>query len=393
MGFILGILGLFFIENLWAKSVIMVSSLKGNAFASLMGRTWTLEGGEYLEDFTEILIEEGTQVTLSDYHQHKFHLSGSAHVKIINKVLELKRGYLWVQSSSDDHEDFAIHTANSTISYKNKAEAIISFDNASGKSQILVIGGFFSMRNLIRNEINQVIPAGHFSFIENHYNQGYPRTPTPVGQSSFKNVMNLFLEIHPLQEEERALVSGVHVKNTVTKGSRHLASVKPKSVAAHHRPAKHEGKIIFLKRKNHQSASIDVKGLLEEDLKRINRKNRRKDSHSTSHSHTRRSLAHKAPVRVKIFGLKQPSGVVAGLQTHANAAHKVNSHKHTIDPSSGHSPERGGNRSPASSGTLQRQDFEASLQEQQKIQTRHPEEMNQLIQDLESVKQDFETQY
>ena len=158
--------------------------------------------GDYLYDFSEVMTEEGAQVSFSDYYDHQFHLAGSGHLKIMNKIVELVRGYLWVQSYRATKIPFNIQTANSSVKYYD-GEAIISFDSLVGKSQIMVLKGDFRIGNILHKvrHFDVVVADGEFSSVDNEFNGGNPRGTTPVGYKSFQKVLSLFTGIKPLDED------------------------------------------------------------------------------------------------------------------------------------------------------------------------------------------------
>ena len=85
-------------SQVMAREVALVSGLTGNAFMIKNGHTKALSLGDAIEDFAEIYTEEGSQLTLSDHYDHIYYVSGSGHIKFLNKILELKNGYLRIQS-------------------------------------------------------------------------------------------------------------------------------------------------------------------------------------------------------------------------------------------------------------------------------------------------------
>mgnify|MGYP001200208394 CR=1 FL=1 len=184
------------------KKLGVVEEVWGNVFLVEDGKTKQLRAGDYLYDFSEVMTEEGAQVSFSDYYDHQFHLAGSGHIKMMNKIVELVRGYMWVQSYRPTKIPFNIQTANSTIKYYD-GEAIISFDGLGGKSQIMVLKGDFKMGNILHKvrHFDMVVADGEFSSIDNEFNGGNPRATTPVGYQSFQKVLSLFTGIKPLDDD------------------------------------------------------------------------------------------------------------------------------------------------------------------------------------------------
>ncbi len=185
------------------NAVAVVSAVKGNVFCSYKGKTLALRPGMYLESGTEVFAEEGAQLSLNDYYNHIYHLSGSGHMAMFKNLLELKRGYLWIQSLDHDSTmpSFKITTANTHVGYR-EGEAILSFDNYSGKTQLLVIAGIFEFENSLQSHLKVDVSEGQFSFIQDEHRGGSPRQPTPIGFDSYKKVTKLFDEIQPLSESK-----------------------------------------------------------------------------------------------------------------------------------------------------------------------------------------------
>ena len=71
------------------KKLGVVEEVWGNVFLVEEGKTKQLRAGDYLYDFSEVMTEEGAQVSFSDYYDHQFHLAGSGHIKMMNKIVEL----------------------------------------------------------------------------------------------------------------------------------------------------------------------------------------------------------------------------------------------------------------------------------------------------------------
>lgn len=198
---------LFACSSVFAESPIaLVEKITGNVFAMNDGKTRVLKPGEHLYDLAEIITEEGAQITFNDYYDHKFHLAGSGHLKLRGKSVEIKRGYLWLQSfrKFTGGDEFIIKTANSKTTYK-EGEAIFSFDAYSGKSQILSVQGDFEFANLLRDYMKAIVIDGQFTFIDNEYEHGAPRTITPIGHESFMKVTGLFYGFKSNREKNRLI--------------------------------------------------------------------------------------------------------------------------------------------------------------------------------------------
>ena len=191
------LLALLMTGSAWASGPsAIVSSVDGNAFVMSDGVTKTLHKGDRINDFSDIVTEEGSQVTLTDYYDHKYHLSGSAHIKITRNQIELARGYFWIQSFNQS-ESFILKTANAKIDY-TFGEAIVSFDPYSGKTQILSVKGEFDMANALETHLKVNVSDGQFSFVSNNYEKGIPRVPMQIGETSFRKITGLFGGVMPM---------------------------------------------------------------------------------------------------------------------------------------------------------------------------------------------------
>ena len=70
------------------SSVGIVSKLEGNAFETINGKTRSLKVGDELTGMSEVMTTSGANITITDYFDHQFHLSGSSHVKMTGIGME-----------------------------------------------------------------------------------------------------------------------------------------------------------------------------------------------------------------------------------------------------------------------------------------------------------------
>ena len=203
--------------------MIVVNSLKGSVFRTLKGETKFLRPGDHIENFSEILTEEGGRIEFSDYLDNSYSLAGSGHIEFRNKILILKRGYLWIKSKQNKRE-FVIQTANAFAAYK-RGEAVISFDEQERKTQLLVVKGKLRFGSLAEEIMSVDIQEGYFSFIKKDFNNERPRIPTPVGVKSLQNVTSLFENFIPIPTNNR---------NNLLR-EQHLSVSQKKIVKAHQR--------------------------------------------------------------------------------------------------------------------------------------------------------------
>ncbi len=206
-----------------AKPVAQVTEVSGTVFmVTADGKTTSLRANDHLEDKAEVLVEEGGSVTLNDYYDATYHLIGGTHLKIFNKSVQLKKGKTWIQSKTKQHS-LALTTANGHVDYSS-GEFISSFDQTSGRSQVLVVSGDVYVSNVLDRDLRYLIPAGSFTLVDPDVENGVPRAPTKVGLTSLSSAL---LEFKRLPEEIKTQAP-----------ARAIASVKDE-------PAK-KGEIIFI---------------------------------------------------------------------------------------------------------------------------------------------------
>jgi len=361
--------------NGWAKPGALVTSLTGNVFVLVNGATKALFKGNDLNDNSEIITEEGALVTLSDYYDHKYHLSGSAHIKMFGGTIELVQGYMWVQSYSKSNGNFLIQSANALISY-TKGEAIISFDPYSGKTQVYSLEGKFEISNILKKDYIRQVGRGEFSFVSNDYENGIPRRPTELSQSSYDKIRGLFRGVDPLDNKQQKTNLA---SNDFDLPTRNPASVKTE--ISSNIDNNSDNKIIYLRKDTHAEEKIrDLR--LENYYTKITqkmaipiKKKKFKPTYSTPSN-----------VAVKIYGQKYFT--------------RTNRHQKTQEVYNDNVKSKTtNNRMPASVSsitivpTVPSSEFENSLVDEYKKQMRHSNEINQLINELKNYDQDYKSNY
>ncbi len=322
------------------STVAVVNSVTGRAFVSIDGRTQSLKQGDEIAAFSEIFTEVGAQITISDYYDHKYHLAGSGHLQLLNKSVELKEGYLWVQSFQDNYT-FGIQTANALASFK-RGEAIVSFDGFNGRSQILVKQGEWSYSNLFNQMLQQTVTEGKFSFIHMEQDNGTPRVPTPIGYQSFQQITALFQNIEGTSKE--------------VKVQRNIASQSfPESLEM--RPQEKVAPV----------ATVDP--VMEKKLVELYQE---KLAPKKPAKKWTPSYGTKSEVAVRVFGQSPPQ---VKKKKVAPAPAKKTRAPASINPVP---------QSPSKADA-----FESKLMEEYKNQMRHSDETNKLINELKSFKQDY----
>ncbi|MBC7537235.1 MAG: hypothetical protein H7281_00320 [Bacteriovorax sp.] len=203
-----------------------IVDLKGSGFISFNGKTREITKGDTIEVGAEIVIEHSGQVSFTDNADHRFHLGNSSSASVTANTVELRGGDLWFQSLNKT-EDYKVKTANAMVNYQG-GEGILSYDSVKGKTQLMVINSMMKLSNLRSPELNLSVSEGHFSFIDNAYDEGAPRDPTPVGEKTYGQLVGLFIGVAPMDKNSVAIFKD-HEKTGHTaaqpKASRAVASV------------------------------------------------------------------------------------------------------------------------------------------------------------------------
>jgi hypothetical protein len=176
---------------LWAKPVAQVVEISGQVFAITEdGKTRSLKLNEHLDEKNEVMVEEGSSITLNDYYDATYHLIGGSHLKFFDKSVQLKKGKTWIQSKNSRHK-LIVTTANGLIEF-NKSEFITTFSHANARSQVLVVNGDVEVSNILEKNMKQVVSAGQFTLIDPQVENGVPRYPTKVGLTSLNTALAEF---------------------------------------------------------------------------------------------------------------------------------------------------------------------------------------------------------
>lgn len=180
--------------SVWAKPVAQVIEVKGTVFVvTHEGKTSVLKVNQHLEDKSEVMVEEGASITLNDYYDSTYHLVGGSHLKFFNQSVQLKKGKSWIQSMNARHP-LALTTANGFVNFW-KGEFIATFDQASNRSQILVVNGEVEVSNVLDRNMKYTVPAGSFTMIDPEVQNGIPRSPTKVGLQSLDSALAEFKQL------------------------------------------------------------------------------------------------------------------------------------------------------------------------------------------------------
>lgn len=255
--------------TVWAKPVAQVIEVSGTVFVvSPDGKASALKVNQHLEEKSEVMVEEGASITLNDYYDATYHLTGGSHLKFFNKSVQLKRGKTWIQSHNSRHP-LALTTANGHVDYW-KGEFITTFDQSTSRSQVLVVNGEVEVSNILDKNQKYTVLAGSFTMIDPEVENGIPRSPTKVGLASLNSALSDFKQLPMKMKTEPQ--------------GRAIASVDEAAA-----PVK-KGEIIFMK-SNRLPASVKT---------------------GTAHSYYKKIVAKKAdltPVPIKIYGMSWTSSV------------------------------------------------------------------------------------
>ncbi len=175
-----------------------IVEVKGEGFISHGGKTKDLRVGDIIEYNSEIVLENASQATFTDNADHRFHMGNASSVAVFQKHVELRNGDLWFQSLNRT-DDYKLTTANAAVNYQG-GEAILSYDSVKGKTQLMVISSVMKLANLRATDLNLSVAEGNFSFIDNAYDEGAPRDPTPVGEKTYRQLVTVFKNIAPLEK-------------------------------------------------------------------------------------------------------------------------------------------------------------------------------------------------
>lgn len=401
----------------------VVSSVQGNVFVTNGDQTKKVDAGSYLYDFDDIFTEVGAELVFRDYYDHEYHVSGSSYISVLNRIVELKSGYIWVKSMEETEDQFQLQTVNSTISY-NSGEFIASFDADNGKTQILSIKGTHSFNNNVYEFMKEKVGPGRFSFIKEDYENGSPRVPTPISSSAYSAVTSLFPAVKPMDERKIAAKAPTHKDNKLTqelynkKAKRSTASVHLREEM---RVSSQPGEIVLRKstfdKTRRQIASVPVEpSSRSSKLQKVYQEQMRKLASEAPKpkpvkkkfkpSYTKKSDVevniHRSNLRVPASTPEESSTPDLPQMAPEIAPEKsapvrkfrpaksnyeqtpIKMNKSTRNPASVPSPVK---------DDLKNDIFESSLRREYINQKKHNDAINSLINDLESYSQDYEQAY
>jgi hypothetical protein len=363
LSFSLALTGSMLSANIFAQSPIArVTSVKGDAFVNMGGKLSKLQPGQNLFEMNTITTGLGAQVAFNDFFDHVYHLAGEGQVQIRPQIIQLHRGYFWIQSLGKHQQIFQVTTANAKLYYSH-GHGVLSFDADSGRTQFMSVQGVFGFGNLLQPELDVKVTTGEFSFVDNEFQEGVPRYATAIGRQTFDQVVSLFPGIkkdHKLAPEYQFLVES----KKESAPSRAPASVE--EVQA--------GSIIYIPISKQLSQTQKQRESLIDSYKA---KPQGRAPASVTKQPQKTSRAHPSNVEVRVFG-SDVQAKQSSTGTRAPASVAPSSAKQIIQAA----------RSPASLGA-QLDVFEKGLQRQYQQQQPHSDEVNQLLRELKNYQMDL----
>ena len=317
-----------------AKPVAQVTVVKGQVFVvTPEGKTKSLKVNDHVEDKSEIMVGEGGDVTLNDYYDATYHMIEGTHLKFFNQSVQLKKGKTWIQSLGS-RTPLVLTTANASVNF-TKSEFITTFDQGSGKTQVLVVNGEIEATNIFDKLMIVSVTAGRFTVLDPEVNDGIPRGSTKVGLDSLNKALAEFKALPEAMKEAPV-------------PKREIASVAP--VAA---PVK--GAIVFMTNGKVKAARVPASA------------NGKAFTYFQKVAVVKKKLIpESAPIR--FFGMNHSAPMVVKPRLPASINSKVAAvlpkkigSELNIDP-----------------------DFDASFRNEKATQPKHTKELENLIQDLKS---------
>ncbi|MEX0798149.1 MAG: hypothetical protein WD025_01815 [Bacteriovoracaceae bacterium] len=390
---------LFICSNTYAANIVgRVLEIEGNAFAfDSDGRSKQLGFGSRIYDLSEVMVDDSSRVSVIDSSENVHHLSGGTYAKFFNKLLEIKNGHVWTVAKGESPA--MINTVNSVV-YFNQGQFITSVNNADLKTQVLALTGEPKLASSLEPGLSIVVPAGHFSFIDQDYEQGLPRNPTRVGLNSYQKIKTVFSGVEGLKNEsfEKSLLERPSsIAKNIAK--RHVSKREIASVEK----APKRGKTIYIKTYSgkRKPASVNAKSSGKSPEKKLSAMDYYKEVSQTEKKTKKKTAPNSA--RSRYFGFqfeqaKKSSSPNRAAPTQARAKTQGEEGNIVIRTITEAEVQDKAARLPASTAPIDIVDdinssFEKSLKNKLKNNQRHSNEVNELIDELKSFNQDYSKHY
>ncbi len=201
----------------WAKPVAQVTELSGTVFAvGEDGKTKTLKVNDHIDEKSDLMVEEGGNLSLNDYYDATYHLAGGSNMKFFNRSVQLKKGKVWIEAKNPKNT-LVLTTANGSVNYA-KAEFIATFDQMTSRSQFLVVKDSVDVANILDKNLMTSVTSGTFTLIDPEVENGSPRAATKVGLASLQSALAEFKRLPPASEPTREIASVEETPAPVKKG-------------------------------------------------------------------------------------------------------------------------------------------------------------------------------
>lgn len=377
-------LGVLFLisTTLQAQSpVARVTQVSGDVFVSDGSSMRKVQAGQHLFDLAELTTAVGASVAFNDFHDHVYHLAGQGQVKLMNRTIELRRGYFWIQSLGQHNQGFQVVTANARVQYA-KGQGVISYSPETSRTQFMAIDGHYRFGSMLQPDLDLTVRPGQFSFVDREYNHGAPRHATSIGQGTFSQVMALFptMKVNRAQVETEFVVEAAPAQapRAATSGSRAPASVN--TSVDHSRKA--PGVTIFVPLERNGELKAKREKFISELSKEVPTKAASRTSRAPASVSSTPSAAQRTPpkgnVPVHVFGQK----ISVKTQTPSAVQRSTPSPVERI-------VQQAQQRAPASVRSSESDPFEKALEREYRQQQRHSDEVNALIRDLKNYNMDY----
>jgi hypothetical protein len=314
-----------------AKLVGKVHAVKGDVFLIKDGKTSTLKMDMDIEEGSQVMVGDEAEATLGDFYDRRYHLTEGSNLVMNDRATTLLKGAVWSQSLSQK-SNVQLSTANMLMS-SYQGEFIATFDAAEKKSQLTVISGEVDVASPMEPAFRYAVIAGQFSVANPKVDDGYPRAPTNLGYDSLMKSVSRFPGV-------KSLDAGV---------AKAQSQRAPASVAASSEVKK--GEIIFMK----SIQTSERKPASAED-------EAQKYFLKTTQKPRKVMKREKNEAKVRVIGLQ----VVAPVSSRKPAS------SHKAQPKA-HAP------------SVNDSDFLKSYQQHQAHQPKNPQELQRLMDDLNSL--------
>jgi len=366
-----------FTSSTFAKTVARVADYGGKSFLfTQTGVSKELKYGDKIPDLSQLMVDDEAYVTVVDDKGNIHFLAGGSYVKFLNNMLEVQNGYVWTKAKSDNEK--IIRTVNAVTKYR-KGEFITTVNSVENRSQLLVLFGQTEFSSVVESHLTIPVGSGEFTFIDQSYEKGLPRRPTRVGIKSYHQIKKVFSNISSLKTEkfERTLVPKIQKESQ----KRMIASVEEAPV----NNWKKKGKIIYIKTYGSTPSRTPQSVGKEASAYDYYKNLKQKKSHNSS----------KAAIQYYGFEFKKNT-------QKQSSAPKVSSTPRIMIKT----PKKSeiSDRQPASVAPVQKAPqnniindinsvFEKSYRSNLKGNQKHSKEVNELIDELKTFRNDFKKNY